>query len=506
MTASLFPPDIVDTALWPHQERAIEMLDEAFDSSKRAPLLCMPTGSGKTVTAGELIDRHLRHGGKAAFVVPRLSLIDQAVADFEEIGITDIGVRQGLHFRTDRRALLQVCSAQTLIRRIDFPDVDLAFVDEAHIVFKGVSEWIKSAKDTRFIGLSATPWSKGLGLVYDHLIKPVTIGELIENRILSPFRVFAPPGPDLSKVKTVAGEFHEGELSDAVNRRELVADVVQTWLHKGEDRPTLCYGVDRKHAQHLQERFIEAGIPTGYIDCNTPLHERQIIFRQFELGEIRIICNVATLDTGIDADVRCIIDARPTKSRIRYVQTIGRGLRRAEGKDHLIVLDHGGNTLRLGLVTQLGVDHLDDGKPGESYDRNRKARTPNIKTCKCCSCVLSPRDRECPQCGELVLAVTEVKEKSGQLVEFGTGSGGQSIRFRDRPDTFEQMRWYSGLKFIGMQRGYKDGWAWHKFYEKFGFKPQFDTDPSAPQIDVRNWVQSRQIAFAKAKQAAGARR
>ena len=77
------------------------------------------------------------------------------------------------------------------------------------------------------------------------------------------------------------------------------------------------------------------------------------------------------LTTGVDLDVRCIIDAKPTKSRILFVQTIGRGLRTAEGKDHLLILDHAGNHLRLGMVTDIGQDHLDDGK-----ERQIPARAP----------------------------------------------------------------------------------------------------------------------------------
>ena len=68
----------------------------------------------------------------------------------------------------------------------------------------------------------------------------------------------SPPAPDLSGVCTVAGDFNESDLSDACDKGEIVADVVKTWMEKGENRPTLCYGVDRKHARHLQERFTEA--------------------------------------------------------------------------------------------------------------------------------------------------------------------------------------------------------------------------------------------------------
>ena len=184
---------------------------------------------------------------------------------------------------------------------------------------------------------------------------------------MSPFVVFAPTEPDLSDVRTVAGEYHQGELADACNTSPLVGDVIDTWLQRGEDRPTLCYGVDRAHAEHLQQRFLEAGVPAEYVDCYTPNDERERIFRRFDAGTTRIICNVGTLTTGFDRDVRCIIDAKPTKSEILFVQTIGRGLRTATGKDKLIVFDHAGNHLWLGLVTDIHHEHLDDGKSANGW-------------------------------------------------------------------------------------------------------------------------------------------
>ena len=137
---------------------------------------------------------------------------------------------------------------------------------------------------------------------------------------------------------------------------------IETWLKRGEDRPTLVYGVNRAHAEHLQQRFLEAGVAAEYIDCYVERPDRERIFDRFRSGEVRIICNVATLGVGVDLPMcSCIIDARPTKSEMRFVQTIGRGLRTAPGKDKLIVLDHSGNHLRLGLVTDITYAHLDDG-------------------------------------------------------------------------------------------------------------------------------------------------
>jgi DNA repair protein RadD len=351
--------------------------------------------------------------------------------------------------------------------------------------------------------LTATPWSRGLGKSYDDLLMPVSIQQLIDDGYLSNFRVFAPPPPDLTGVRTVAGDFNEGDLSKACNTKEIVADVIRTWFEKGENRPTICYGVDRKHARHLQERFAEAGVTVEYIDCDTPMFEREEIFERFRSNETKLICNVATLDTGIDLDVRCIIDARPTKSRIWFVQTIGRGLRPAEGKDHLIVLDHAGNHQRLGLVTEIHFGKLDDGASNRNLDKGKPDREPIIKLCPECRCVPPPQARECPACGAKIYAATEVTERDGELVEFGNMVT-LPVGERHKPAWIERDLWLGALVKIGRQKGYAPGWAAHKYREKFGHWPTLNYPPERePTVEILNWVRSRQIAFAKARAAHG---
>jgi len=139
-----------------------------------------------------------------------------------------------------------------------------------------------------------------MGLVWQALVTPVTITELIQDEFLCQFRVLAPPGPDLAGVRTTAGDFNERDLSAACDKLKLVGNIIDTWQLRANGLPTLCYGVDRKHAQHLDERFREAGITCEYIDCDTPMFEREEIFERFRKAETTVICNVATLDTGID--------------------------------------------------------------------------------------------------------------------------------------------------------------------------------------------------------------
>jgi len=167
---------------------------------------------------------------------------------------------------------------------------------------KAINDWLLDPAwaKAKFIGLSATPWARGMGLVWQALVTPVTITELIQDEFLCQFRVLAPPGPDLAGVRTTAGDFNERDLSAACDKLKLVGNIIDTWQLRANGLPTLCYGVDRKHAQHLDERFREAGITCEYIDCDTPMFEREEIFERFRKAETTVICNVATLDTGID--------------------------------------------------------------------------------------------------------------------------------------------------------------------------------------------------------------
>ena len=383
-------------------------------------MLQAPTGFGKTLTAAHIIQRALDKGNRVIFTVPALSLIDQTVTAFAAEGIECVGVMQGYHPGTDGEQPVQVCSAQTLARR-QKPDAAIVIVDEAHLAFKSVHEWMADPEWARvpFIGLSATPWTRGLGKHFDDLIIAARTGDLIEQGYLSPFVVFAPSEPDLSGVRTVAGDFHEGELAEACDTSTLVGDVIDTWLKRGEDGPTLCYGVNHAHAEHLQQRFVEAGVAAEYIDCFTELQDRERIFDRFRAGTTRVIANVATLAIGIDLDVRCIVDARPTRSEMLFVQTIGRGLRTAPGKDRLTVLDHAVNHLRLGLVTDIHHDRLDDGEARRGKNDSPKRAEPLPVLCAFCKAVLPRMSRVCDQCGTAREAKTDVRHVDGELVELG---------------------------------------------------------------------------------------
>jgi DNA repair protein RadD len=409
-------------------------------------------------------------------------------------GVTNVGVIQASHRMTNPARLIQVATPQSLQRR-EIPDADEIIIDEAHLLFRKL--FPKLFNDPRFanvpiIGLSATPWTKALGKLFDRLIIGATTGELIQGGYLSPFRAFAPASPDLTGVRTLAGDYHEGDLGEAVNKTELVANVVETWQSRAENRPTLCFAVDRAHAKNLQMQFLAAGISAEYIDAYTEAAERNEIAKRLHAGEVRVVCNVGCLTTGIDWDVRCIILARPTKSEILYVQMIGRGLRTAEGKADCLILDHSDNHTRLGFVTDIHHEKLDDGEPKRATAADKTEALP--KKCIKCSFLKPPKMLKCPCCGFIPVPQSGALHREGELIELS------SRREAVATTQQERIQFHAELREIAYQRNYKSGWAAQQYKTKFGSFPPWawnERPTCTPSVVTLSWVRSRAIAFAK---------
>ncbi|MGX5801428.1 DEAD/DEAH box helicase [Bradyrhizobium sp. Arg314] len=481
-------------ALHPHQERALEMLRSSLLAGKRRPMLQSPTGSGKTILGSSIVEGALRKGNPVLFTVPFLSLVDQTVQRFAEQGIHSVGVMQGFHPQTDGDQPVQVASVQTLMRR-QLPKAGVVLIDEAHRWFDFYGTWMAMPEWQKipFIGLSATPWAKGLGKHYDDLLIPTTTKEMIAKGFLSPFRVFAPSHPDLSKVRTVAGDYHEGELSTAMSEPVLVADTVLTWLRRGEDRPTLCFAVDRPHARKLAGEFEAAGVPTAYVDMDTPPEERRLIGERLANGQIKVVCNIYTLTTGVDWDVRCIILARPTKSEILFTQIIGRGLRTADGKADCLILDHSDTTLRLGFVDDIHHTSLDMGKHQKGTSARKDRTAPLPKECPSCSYLKPAGVHKCPSCGFAPERQSLIEDKSGELVQLKGKKKSKADATEHSPQEV-----YSMLIWVAAERAYSPKYPNAKFFDRYGEWPRnLRTNPKAPDAAFLNWLRSQNIRWAK---------
>ena len=472
--------------LRPHQVRAIDMLRQSLARKNRRVVMQGPTGFGKTLVASKIIERARERGNKVIFTAPAISLIDQTVTAFEREGITGIGVMQAKHPRTDRFAPVQIASVQTLAKR-EIPDASLVIVDECHIRSQVIEDMMDERPDLFFVGLSATPWAKGMGRRWQDLVVPTTIGELIDQGYLSQFVAYAPDVPDLSGVKVKAGEFVESGLEAVMGDAKLLGSVVETWLAKGENRPTLCFAVNRKHAADLQASFERNGIAAGYVDANTDMVERTRLNRQFRHGEIKVICSVRTMTTGVDLPVSCIIDAAPTQSEMLHVQKIGRGLRVNPGTEDCLILDHAGNSIRLGLVTDIHHTALDDTAPGAPQERKAKAdKLPK----PCGKCETLHTGLICPACGNERVPVAGVETADGELVEI-TGR-------KVAASKADKQAFWSMALFQDRSRGKGGKLAKGLYKSKFGVWPHGLQDiPKPPDTAFYNYEKSRRIAYAK---------
>jgi hypothetical protein len=285
-----------------------------------------------------------------------------------------------------------------------------------------------------------------------------------------------------------------------MNKPVLVADIVETWRRLGEHRPTLCFGVDRAHAKNIQQAFLAAGVPAGYMDSYTKDDDRRAIKAKFHSGDYKVVCNVGVLTTGVDWDVRCLILARPTKSEMLFVQIVGRGLRTAEGKDHLLILDHSDNHTRLGFVTDIRHDKLNDGTKVVA------SKTDGIllpKKCPECSYLKPPKTPICPSCGFKAEAKPQIEILDGDLVELKRHSKEQQ---QEKLKRFlsDRRAVYGMLLTLARMRGKKDGWAYWMYRDIFKNDPPppwawKEDPPTPPDPQIVNWIQHRNIVRAHSR-------
>jgi superfamily II DNA or RNA helicase len=376
----------------------------------------------------------------------------------------------------------------------------LIVIDECHLsITKRRLATLDLWSDALRLGATATPTrgdGRALGIGFDQLVDVVGVAELTRQGFLAPSRYFAPTQPDLNRVGIIAGDYNSQQLGEVMNVPLLVADVVQTWLDKAPDRRTAVFAVNIKHSIALAEAFQRHGVSAEHADCRTPTRERDAAFARFTSGETQVFCNVDLATMGFDLpELDCVVLARPTKSIVRYLQPIGRGSRPAEGKTDCIVLDHAGCVAEHGFAHELRHWTLEGKRALEGPRKAVGGGPAEPIVCANCSAVFQ-RTRTCPECGHINQPTGKmIDHVDGELVEVGPHDH-QPIDHR----TF-----YLELLGIARERDYRDGFAYHKFFEKFNAKPEPSwrhLPPLAPSAEVRRWVRSRQIAYAKSQQRA----
>ena len=411
--------------------------------------------------------------------------------------------------------MVQVASVQTLHRRaikaatMELPEAKLVIVDECHhVVAQSYRSIIERYPASILLGLTATPCrgdGRGLGSIFQAMIQCPQVGELVAQNFLVPTRVYAPIDPDLHGVHVRRGDYVESELADRMDRPKLVGDIVTNWIKFGERRKTVCFATSVRHSIHIRDEFVASGVRAEHIDGTTPMDERDATLALLASGEIEVVTNCMVLTEGWDTPaLGCLILARPTKQMGLYRQMIGRGLRPAADKSNCIVIDHSGVTYRLGFAEDFIEWTLDpDRKAENSTHAARDGDQPG-----------GPKIVECRQCGAArvggmaCLSCGYLPAPSPRAVEVIDGDLGlvdANRRARPNPDDPRiRDEWHGMLAAIAAERGYKPGWVAHQYRTRFGDWPPYGAWPAPrePSVEVRRWVQSRMIAYARARESA----
>jgi N-acetyl-gamma-glutamyl-phosphate reductase len=201
-----------------------DMLREAFKDGHKSIVLYLATGGGKTEIAIAMLEACRVKGTRAAMLLDRIVLCDQTSQRLDKYKI-DHGVLQSGHWRYRPSELIQVCSAQTIEKRGEFPGLSLLIIDEAHQSRAQTIEFIKNNPNIKVIGLTATPFTKGMGSVYSHVVSPITTKQLVEAGSLVPLRVFISKEIDMTGAKKVAGEWSQAEATS--RGKKITGDILK---------------------------------------------------------------------------------------------------------------------------------------------------------------------------------------------------------------------------------------------------------------------------------------
>lgn len=488
------------------QHAAHEALRQGVRDGHRCQVLMAPTGAGKTYLGLRLCAEATAKGKRAVFVCDRTTLIEQTSTTASSYGLIEHGIIQADHWRRRPDLLLQIASAQTLARR-DWPQADVIVVDECHTFH---AAWTKHIRQTKavVIGLSATPFTAGMGKLFSRVVNAATMNDLTKQGVLVPMRVLSCVRPDMAGAKTNA--FGEWDSSVAAERgMGIVGDVVSEWFKHGDDRKTIVFGANIAHCEELVRRFNAAGVMAAVFTSHTPESERKALLAEYRKPDsaLRILVSVEALAKGFDVpDVSCVVDCRPLrKSLSTAIQMWGRGLRASPntGKKDCILLDHSGNILRFRedfeRVYFNGLDTLDDG--AELDKKPRKEPEQDDRPKQCPACRYKPFAKRCMACGFEVQKVSTVEAEAGEMREVVMLGGKKAGE--DRAHVWAQVSTYARLYSAPDKQ---QGRASHLYREIVGeWPPRGWSVEKAPKVAVTqvvmNKIKQKNIAFKRAQAA-----
>ena len=399
--------------LRPYQQRAIDDLYKWMGNNKGNPCLVLPTGSGKSHIVAAFCKNAVQNwpDTKIMMLTHVKELIEQNAEKMRQhwpgapMGIYSAGMRRKQLGEPITFAGIQ--SIWSKSSRVGH--VDICIIDECHLVNHKAIGMYRAFLDAlllinpsmRVVGLTATPYRLGHGLItdkpaiFDDLLDPVTIEELIQKGFLAPLSSkITKTNYDLSGVHKRGGEFIESELQAAVDTDENNDAVIREVIALAGDRKSwlfFCTGVHHAHA--IADSLRREGISAACVTGETPKVEREQILNDFKAGKIRALTNANVLTTGFDApNIDLIAMLRPTMSASLYVQMAGRGMRLKEHTDHCLVLDFAGVVRTHGPIIAVTP-------PQRKGEEGRGAGEAPVKVCDNCDELVAISAKECPACG-----------------------------------------------------------------------------------------------------------
>ena len=396
-----------------YQQRAIDQLYQWFkDGNEGNPCLVLPTGAGKSHIVAALCKDAIQNWPETRVLMLThvMELISQNAEKMRQhwpnapMGIYSAGL--GLRQLGEPITFAGIQSVRNKADMIGH--IDLCIIDECHLVGHkdegGYRTFIaglqKINPNLRVVGLTATPYRLGHGLITDapalfhDLLEPVSIEELVYKGHLSILRSkLTKSSLDTTGVSKRGGEFIESQLQAAVNTDEHNSKIVSEVIKMADGRKSwlfFCAGV--AHAEAVEEELRCQGVIASCITGETPKAERERILENFKAGKIKALTNANVLTTGFDApNIDLIAMLRPTMSPGLYVQMAGRGMRIKDHTDHCLVLDFAGVVQAHGPITAV--------KPPSRKDGEGNGEAP-VKACEKCHELVYISAKECPACGE----------------------------------------------------------------------------------------------------------
>lgn len=348
-----------------YQVEALDEIEKAEAGGVRRPLVCHPTGAGKTVTFAHMI---ARRPGRALVLVHRDELVQQTVEKMTMIAPElHVGVVKAA--RNESAAQVVVASVQTASRDrrlADLSGFSTVIVDEAHhavaptwrrvLTHLGAFE----PNGPLTVGFTATPARDkgGVGAIWQMVAHYRSIRELIYAGYLSPVQgQSVATSADFTRVAVSRGDFSEDQLGDELTRSGAIDEIARAYLDYAPTRRGLAFTPTVATAQSLAAALVRRGIAAEPVWGALPRDERRAVLRRLRTGETQVVTNCSVLTEGFDEpSVDCIVVARPTKSHALYIQMVGRGTRLHPGKTGCLVLDLVGATERHDLVALVDLD------------------------------------------------------------------------------------------------------------------------------------------------------